>query len=722
MRQHDQIGQGLLLALEQLISGERSLGEFRDEMLNVLYEHPSRAKVTHDLINDYYQRGQIPEQIHRLLSRDIDKATADEIPTTQAGTGETTALVPMAATTPLARTAIMRQPVIEPPPDDAGETARVQALRIGELLRDRFEIIARAPGGSMGIVYKAIDRRLAEVVGGEPIVAIKVISPTYDDRDGALRALSREAARCRLLKHPNIVSFLDFDRDNQHSYLVMEWLEGRSLSDVLSDRPGEALPLSQSLKIIQHIGDALAYAHAAGITHADVKPGNVMLLDDGGIKLLDFGIARADAGGGQSTVIEEEDSPRAATPAFSSPTVLNGEPAQPVDDVFSLAAMAYRLFSGRRPFRDSTSLEWQREGRLLRQIPGLARRHWSALQRALSLRDIERTLSVSEFLDAMGLARQSRASAFWPTAGIAAMVGILAVLFVLALRSGEWSAEPEPPVAQTPLTEQVDGVGIQPRTPPEIVFTVDQADLAAPDGLGTVLSLQLPMAADDIPEFNLSEGAGLASVLLTPPPGTSGALLIERGTRGSLALQDLIDGVERPDSAPLAYGPDAPTVRAVFENLADTRVEPDAILPIRILDAQTREPLGAFRIRLLDDDRRQIEAQLLPDTVSFASNDVTVSESTGVLRLAMWRFQRTNEPLEVQITVTPLSATPDVDFVLPQTLVVRFEASISRAELLVPLVIDDVAESTEIIDLSFEQDVDLSNVFNRVTVRILDGG
>ncbi|MEO0574746.1 MAG: hypothetical protein AAF004_04720, partial [Pseudomonadota bacterium] len=191
-----QATQSVLLAIEQLISGERTTAEFRDEMLNVVYEHAAVAGVVRSLIDDYGRRGLIPEQIHRLLSRDIDKATSEEMPTTPTefpyhrdatGTlGEQT----IGVLDEVAADASQD--------DDAGESSgATESIGIGVLLRDRFEIISRAYGGSMGVVYKAIDRRLAEMTGGEPTVAIKVLAPAYSGNKSAVKALQQEAAKGR---------------------------------------------------------------------------------------------------------------------------------------------------------------------------------------------------------------------------------------------------------------------------------------------------------------------------------------------------------------------------------------------------------------------------------------------------------------------------------------------------------------------------------------------
>ena len=260
----------------------------------------------------------------------------------------------------------------------------------------------------MGVVYKAIDRRLAEAEGGQPNVAIKVLAPDYAGHGSAMRALQQEAAKGRYLNHPNIVRFLDLDRCDDQVFLVMEWLDGRSLSDILNEQPGKPMPAGQALEIIAAVGQALAHAHKLGVTHADVKPGNVMVLPGGGVKLLDFGISRARGDLAGKAVSFDSSFLQAATPAYASPQVLAGQAARPIDDVYSLASMAYRLFSGQRVFRDKSAREALENQWRPARIDTLDAKQWRALERALALPQADRTPSGDAFLEEMGLVSDGR--------------------------------------------------------------------------------------------------------------------------------------------------------------------------------------------------------------------------------------------------------------------------------------------------------------------------
>ena len=130
-----------------------------------------------------------------------------------------------------------------------------QQLQTGSVLRDRFLLQHKVAGGSMGEVYRALDRRMAEVEGVEPWVAIKVLNARLSRNAAALRAIQQEAAKGRALSHPNIVRFIDLDREDDLYFLVMEWIEGRSLAAVLDAPDSRKLPLDQVINIIDHLFD-----------------------------------------------------------------------------------------------------------------------------------------------------------------------------------------------------------------------------------------------------------------------------------------------------------------------------------------------------------------------------------------------------------------------------------------------------------------------------------
>ncbi|MDX1516145.1 MAG: protein kinase [Woeseiaceae bacterium] len=284
------------------------------------------------------------------------------------------------------------------PHDTVTPQSADEQVQVGSVLRDRFLLQSRVSGGSMGVVYKALDRRLAEAGAENPYVAIKVLSPQLSKSGTALRALQQEAAKGRCLMHPNIVRFVDLDRDDDLYFIVMEWLEGRTLADILDSPDGKKIDVEQALDIVHRIGKALEYAHRCGIVHADVKPGNIMMAPNGDVKLFDFGVARVMQAQDRDA---EPSIPGAVTPAYSSMQVLTGEDPVPADDVFSLGCLLYRLAAGYRVFGPRNAAEAAEAGMVPQRISALSDAQWAAVKKAISFPRVTRFDSVSEFLKAL---------------------------------------------------------------------------------------------------------------------------------------------------------------------------------------------------------------------------------------------------------------------------------------------------------------------------------
>jgi serine/threonine protein kinase len=283
-------------------------------------------------------------------------------------------------------------------PQSDDPDARVQ---VGSVLRDRFLLQERISGGAMGVIYKAMDRRLAEAGADEPWVAIKVLAPQLSRNGKALRALQQEAAKGRTLVHPNIVRFIDLDRDEDLYFIVMEWLEGRTLADILDSPDAKNIDVERAFRIVRQVGRALEYAHKCGIVHADVKPGNIMMMPNGDAKLFDFGVARVR----QEQAGQKEDFDPGVlgllTPAYSSMQVLTGERPVPSDDVFSLACLLYRLIAGFRVFGPRNAAEAADEGMTPQQPQGLGDAQWRVLKKALSYPRVTRFESMTDFIEAL---------------------------------------------------------------------------------------------------------------------------------------------------------------------------------------------------------------------------------------------------------------------------------------------------------------------------------
>jgi hypothetical protein len=287
------------------------------------------------VLQERFDSGALRSETFQLVGSMLERYVTEQVPTSRpAGSSETPAKPAAEAPSdapgddPFGSTDVIATDLFEPQDADA----RVQ---VGSVLRDRFVLQERVSGGSMGVVYRALDRRLAEAASAEPWVAIKVLSPQLARNGKALRALQQEAAKSRCLMHANIVRFIDFDRDDDLYFIVMEWLDGRTLADILDSPESGMIDVETSFRIVRQIGKALDYAHRCGIVHADVKPGNIMILPSGDARLFDFGVARVQ----QRQRAGSEDFDPAAlgalTPAYSRRSrpggrrVLTGLPAVP---------------------------------------------------------------------------------------------------------------------------------------------------------------------------------------------------------------------------------------------------------------------------------------------------------------------------------------------------------------------------------------------------------
>lgn len=210
------------------------------------------------------------------------------------------------------------------------------------LVAGRYRLIEEVGSGAMGVVWKAHDERLARTVAIKRLVVRYGLSDmvTEDVRRRAMRE-ARIAAR---LQHRNAIALFDVAEDDGDPILVMEFLPSKSLSAVLAERG--TLPPAEAAEIGAQVADAIAAAHAVGIAHRDIKPGNILLGDNGTVKITDFGISRALDDGTVTT----QTGMLAGTPAYLAPEIARGDDPTRASDVFSLGSTLYHAVEGRPPF------------------------------------------------------------------------------------------------------------------------------------------------------------------------------------------------------------------------------------------------------------------------------------------------------------------------------------------------------------------------------------
>ncbi|HWN26497.1 MAG TPA: serine/threonine-protein kinase, partial [Actinomycetospora sp.] len=211
----------------------------------------------------------------------------------------------------------------------------------GEVVAERYRVLTRVGQGAMGVVWRAEDERLRREVALKQVW----LPAGADDaaRDQAHRRVFREARMIARLHHPQAITVFDVVEHEGRPWLVMEYLPSRSLSEVLvADGP---LDPDRAARVGRQVAEALAAAHDAGIVHRDVKPGNVLLADDGRAKVTDFGIARA-----VDDVTITSTGMMAGTPAYLAPEVARGADADFRSDVYSLGSTLYAALEGAPPY------------------------------------------------------------------------------------------------------------------------------------------------------------------------------------------------------------------------------------------------------------------------------------------------------------------------------------------------------------------------------------
>lgn len=201
----------------------------------------------------------------------------------------------------------------------------------------RYELQSRIAIGGMGEVWQATDL----VIGRQ--VAIKILKDEYLGDPGFLERFRAEARHAALVNHEGIANVFDYGEEEGSAYLVMELVPGEALSTILERE--HVLPTDKVLDIVAQTAAALQAAHAAGLVHRDIKPGNLLITPDGRVKITDFGIARI-----ADQVPLTATGQVMGTVQYLSPEQASGHPASPTTDIYSLGIVAYEALAGRRPF------------------------------------------------------------------------------------------------------------------------------------------------------------------------------------------------------------------------------------------------------------------------------------------------------------------------------------------------------------------------------------
>ena len=756
------------------------LAEIREAIGRLLESSGGRESEIRRVLQERLDAGALRQETFQLVTSMLDRYVTEQVPTSNTAAGKPhTAAKPAPgvaddpADDPFGSTDVIATDVFEAVDADA----RVQ---VGSVLRDRFVLQERVSGGSMGVVYKALDRRLAEAGSQEPWVAIKVLSPQLARNGTALRALQQEAAKSRCLTHTNIVRFIDFDRDDDLYYIVMEWLDGRTLAEILDSPDSRRIDTETSFRIVRQIGKALDYAHRCGIVHADVKPGNIMILPSGDARLFDFGVARVQQ---RQRVDSEDFDPTALgalTPAYSSMQVLTGDDPVPSDDVFSLACLLYRLVAGYRVFGPRNAAEAAEAGMAPQRLTGVSDEQWAAIRKALAYSRVTRFDSMNGFLEALGYRPTESSVApditrhveFEDAGGslkwVIALVALLSLLGVAGYQFGivdellqkldvattETRALPAPaageivpaamPAADPAPTQAVSAEADEPPPPEEVAVPASENPAAAqsveePDAQPYLELLDLERLVTADVEINIGRAAF--------SPETKSLTLREDGRA---VIVDIIrpEPLELPmtlkfeeigfsgNRSPWRSGQfeisnggyveflaGESRARLTLSMASDDRREADQMSTLKLREADTAAvALATIDLVLEDDDQRRFEAELPANTVAFAVGQVSVRERDPAVQVDLVRFNPDNTRLVVSTRVIDITASAGADFFPPGNGFVVFGPGQRSARILIPLVQDAEVEGDEafVVELTADSTSQQEGVHNRVAVMIRD--
>ncbi|KIH82854.1 serine/threonine-protein kinase [Pseudomonas batumici] len=293
-------------------------------------------------------------------------------------------------------------------------TARLSELPL--LLAQRYRVERLLGAGAMGVVYRARDLLHEQFGDPAPWVALKLLNPDFVDITDASALLYNEFVLMRRLCHPCVVRTYSFEVDSAcaRTFMTQELIEGTSLDWLLCERPeGVSWSVLQPMAI--GLLEALAHAHRRGVLHGDVKPGNVLLAEDGP-RLFDFGLGRPMAGVLPGLAQLDRSRVKAWTPAYAAAELLEGAPLSVATDIYALGCVLYELASGRHPFHrlDALKARAQGLGRTLGRPAQLPNRLWPVLRQALSLDPGQRNIDADQLLEAFRkVPFRCRWSRFW---------------------------------------------------------------------------------------------------------------------------------------------------------------------------------------------------------------------------------------------------------------------------------------------------------------------
>jgi serine/threonine protein kinase len=338
----------------------------------------------------------------------------------------------------------------------------------------QYQILQKLGAGGMGDIYKAQDTRLNR------FVAIKALSADNSGDPDRRRRFIQEAQAASSLNHPNIITIHDIISHEGHEFMVMEFVGGRPLSELIA---AGGLSIREILRYAVQMADALQAAHAAGIVHRDLKPGNIMVTDSGLVKILDFGLAKMTENSAITSLTDDTRTIGSApltvegtilgTVSYMSPEQAQGKSVDPRSDIFSFGVVLYEMATGRKAFAGDSMISTlsailRDEAEPMGEIAGVAPELDQLVHRALRKAPADRWQSMAEVHAELAALKQRCDSGILNIAPvppakkkppIAVMLAGAAALLLILLAAGAWfltnhkTARPAAaPIAGTPAT------------------------------------------------------------------------------------------------------------------------------------------------------------------------------------------------------------------------------------------------------------------------------
>jgi hypothetical protein len=418
---------------------------------------------------------------------------------------------------------------------------------IGRLIGGRYRLIAPVGEGGMATIWRAVDEQL------DREVAVKLLREQFGSDAGFAARFRQEARAAGSLSHPNIVPVYDYGTDTDGAqFIVMQLVEGENLATLLRER--STLETDDAVRIALGVASALEAAHRRGLVHRDVKPGNILITDDGDVKVTDFGIARAVAEASMTVT-----GTTLGSVHYFSPEQARGDEVTGASDVYALGIVLYEMLTGRRPFEGDSAAgvalkrlsEDPPPPSTYRPVPsGLS----AVVMRALQREPRDRFPDAGSFAEALRVwqkdpaaAAAAAAAAGAGAAGVAAAAGSPPPAAAPIPPSGEPTVYVPPRVAM-PSDRTPSGVGQPPRRPPE---AVDEREGQPWWTWALILLAVLLLGLIGFLGMQIIGGLGPGA---TPTPSAQFALPNYEGqpiasVRADLDRRGLVRGVERREAS-----------------------------------------------------------------------------------------------------------------------------------------------------------------------------